>query len=104
MQVKNITVTLRPAEMFDLAYSLEHSIDLDIIIGKDSASDIILNDFESELNLLQTFVDYGYSLDISKKTKEGYSLYESNKKKYTDTQEWFKDLLKQRRKEKLNND
>ena len=75
----------------------------DIIIGKDAASDKIINDFESELNLLQTFVEYGYTLNIKRKSTDGHNIWE-NRKSYKDTQEWFKDLLKQRRKEKLNND
>jgi len=57
------------------------------------------NDSEEDLKILQTFVDFGYQLDVSKKSHGGHTVWEPDAKTYSDTEEWFKDLLKQRRKE-----
>ena len=85
--------------MFDLAYSLEKQIDADLSLTTPLKSDGIFNDFECELKILQEFVSsFGYKLDVSCKTENGYK-WENNPKKYDNAEGWLKALLKQRRKE-----
>ena len=99
MEITKYTVELTNGEMFDLAYALEKQIDADLSLTTPLKSDGIFNDFESELKVLQEFVSsFGYKLDVPKKSEHGW-LHESNKKYYDCTEDWLKDLLKQRRKE-----
>lgn len=105
MEITKYTLEIDSGEMFELAYALEHYIDSNITIIDNAKTLKILNDFEIELRLLNTFVDsFGYSLSVSKKTKEGYTMHESKTKYYDNAEEWFDALLKQRVKEsKVNN-
>ena len=98
MEIKTFTVELTANDMFELGYALEKSIESDLSLSTEPNTDEHFNDFESELELLQTFVNNGQTLTVSKKTDTG-SIWESNPKKYGYATDWFKALLKQRRKE-----
>ena len=99
MEITKYTLELTSSEMFDLAYALEKQIDADLSLTTPVKDDEIHNDFESELKILQEFVSsFGYKLDVSERTKEGYK-WESKPKNYEWTEDWLKALLKQRRKE-----
>jgi len=99
MEITKYTVELTSSEMFDLAYALEHRIEADLSLTTPLKDDGIFNDFECELKILQEFVSsFGYKLDVSCKTENGYK-WENNPKKYDIAEDWLKDLLKQRRKE-----
>ena len=99
MEITKYTLELTSSEMFDLAYSLEKQIDADLSLTTPLKDDGIFNDFASELKTLQEFVSsFGYKLNVPKKSEQGW-LHESNKKYYDWTEDWLKDLLKQRREE-----
>ena len=99
MEITKYTLELTSSEMFDLAYALEHQIDADLSLTTPPKDDGIFNDFESELKILQELVSsFGYKLDVSCKTENGYK-WENNPKKYDIAEDWLKALLKQRRKE-----
>jgi len=99
MEITKYTLELTSNEMFELAYALEHQIEADLSLTTPLKDDGIFNDFESELKTLQKFVSsFGYKLDVPKKSERGW-LHESNNKYYDWTEDWLKDLLKQRRKE-----
>ena len=99
MEITKYTLELTSNEMFDLAYALEHRIEADLSLTTPIKDDSIFNDFECEVKLLQGFVDNGYQLTVSAKSGEGHSIWSKKEKNYDWTEEWFKDLLKQRRKE-----
>ena len=99
MEITKYTVELTRSEMFDLAYALEHQIEADLSLTTPLKDDGIFNDFERELKILQEFVSsFGYKLDVSPRTENGYK-WENNPKKYDIAEDWLKALLKQRRKE-----
>ena len=99
MEITKYTLELTSSEMFDLAHALEHRIEADLSLTTPLKDDGIFNDFESELKTLQEFVSsFGYKLDVSCKTENGYK-WENNPKKYDIAEDWLKALLKQRRKE-----
>jgi len=99
MEITKYTLELTSDEMFDLAYALEKQIDADLSLTTPLKSDGIFNDFECELKILQEFVSsFGYKLDVSGRTENGYK-WENNPKKYDIAEDWLKALLKQRRKE-----
>ena len=99
MEITKYTLELTSSEMFDLAYALEKQIDADLSLTTPLKSDGIFNDFECELKILQEFVSsFGYKLDVSGRTENGYE-WENNPKKYDIAEDWLKALLKQRRKE-----
>ena len=99
MEITKYTLELTGDEMFDWAYALEHQIEADLSLTTPLKSDGIFNDFESELKTLQKFVSsFGYKLDVSRRTENGYE-WENNPKKYDIAEDWLKALLKQRRKE-----
>ena len=99
MEITKYTLELTSSEMFDLAYALEKQIDADLSLTTPLKSDGIFNDFECELKILQEFVSsFGYKLDVSGRTENGYK-WENNPKKYDIAEDWLKALLKQRRKE-----
>ena len=99
MEITKYTLELTSNEMFDLAYALEKQIDADLSLTTPLKSDGIFNDFECELKILQEFVSsFGYKLDVSGRTENGYE-WENNPKKYDIAEDWLKALLKQRRKE-----
>jgi len=99
MEITKYTLELTSNEMFDLAYALEKQIDADLSLTTPVKDDGIINNFESELKILQEFVSsFGYKLDVPKKSERGW-LPESNNKYYDWTEDWLKALLKQRRKE-----
>ena len=99
MEITKYTLELTSNEMFDLAYALEKQIDADLSLTTPLKSDGIFNDFECELKILQEFVSsFGYKLDVSGRTENGYK-WENNPKKYDIAEDWLKALLKQRRKE-----
>ena len=99
MEITKYTLELTSNEMFDLAYALEKQIDADLSLTTPLKSDGIFNDFECELMILQEFVSsFGYKLDVSGRTENGYE-WENNPKKYDIAEDWLKALLKQRRKE-----
>ena len=99
MEITKYTLELTSNEMFELAYALEHQIEANLSLTTPLKDDGIFNDFESELKTLQKFVSsFGYKLDVPKKSERGW-LHESNNKYYDWTEDWLKDLLKQRRKE-----
>ena len=99
MKITKYTLELTSGEMFDLAYALEHQIEADLSLTTPLKDDGIFNDFESGLKILQEFVgSFGYKLDVSRRTENGYK-WENNPKKYDIAEDWLKALLKQRRKE-----
>ena len=99
MKITKYTLELTSNEMFDLAYALEHQIEADLSLTTPLKDDGIFNDFECELKILQEFVSsFGYKLDVSGRTENGYE-WENNPKKYDIAEDWLKALLKQRRKE-----
>ena len=99
MGITKYTLELTSDEMFDLAYALEHQIEADLSLTTPLKDDGIFNDFECELKILQEFVSsFGYKLDVSGRTENGYK-WENNPKKYDIAEDWLKALLKQRRKE-----
>ena len=99
MEITKYTVELTSEEMFDLAYALEHQIEADLSLTTPLKDDGIFNNFESELETLQKFVfGFGYKLDVSRRTENGYK-WENNPNKYDFAEDWLKALLKQRRKE-----
>jgi len=99
MEITKYTLELTSSEMFDLAYALEHQIEADLSLTTPLKDDGIFNDFECELKILQEFVSsFGYKLDVSGRTENGYK-WENNPKKYDIAEDWLKALLKQRRKE-----
>ena len=99
MEITKYTLELTSSEMFDLAYALEHQIEADLSLTTPLKDDGIFNDFECELKILQEFVSsFGYKLDVSGRTENGYE-WENNPKKYDIAEDWLKALLKQRRKE-----
>ena len=100
MNIETYTVTLNRDEMFDIAYALESDISSDLTFTDDKKNDYMLNEQEHVLELLQRFVsDFGYRLTVSEKTVEGYIVFDTEAEVYRDAEEWFKALLKQRRKE-----
>ena len=100
MNIETYTVTFNRDEMFDLAYGLESYLGSSLTFTDNKEQDKMLNEQDDVVGLLQTFVSSaGYRLSISKKSKEGYSIFDSNEKEYRDAHEWYADLLKQRRKE-----
>jgi len=101
MEITKYTLELTSNEMFDLAYALEKQIDADLSLTTPLKSDGIFNNFECELKILQEFVSsFGYKLNVSCKTERGQFWKSPNETKYYDwTEDWLKDLLKQRRKE-----
>jgi len=96
MEITKYTLELTGDEMFDLAYALDQYIENSVAHFPLTAD---LVEFEGEVKLLQGFVDNGYGLTVSAKSKEGHPTWSKKKKNYDWTEEWFKDLLKQRRKE-----
>ena len=99
MGITKYTLELTSNEMFDLAYALEKQIEADLSLTTPLKNDALFNDFESELNILQEFVSsFGYKLDVTERTENGYK-WENNPKKYDTAEDWLKALLKQRRKE-----
>ena len=99
MEITKYTLELTSSEMFDLAYALEHRIEADLSLTTPPNDDAIFNDFKCELKILQEFVSsFGYKLDVSGRTENGYK-WENNPKKYDIAEDWLKALLKQRRKE-----
>ena len=101
MNITKYTLELTNSEMYDLAYALENSIENMLTFGKDKKHDATFNEFEDELKLLETFCqDFGYSMSIHHRTEDGKGYrWGKDTKRYTDAEEWFKALLKQRRKE-----
>ena len=101
MEITKYTLELTSNEMFELAYALEHQIEANLSLTTPLKDDGIFNDFERELKILQEFVSsFGYKLSISQRTECGQLWKSQNEMKYYDwTEDWLKDLLKQRRKE-----
>ena len=100
MEITKYTLELTSSEMFDLAYAMEHQIEADLSLTTPLKDDALFNDFESEQKILQEFVSsFGYTLNVHERTECGQFWKSQNKINYDWTEDWLKDLLKQRRKE-----
>ena len=103
MKIQSYTLELTEGEMYDMAYAVMDSIEMRLADEVERNWKPLLEDFESELELLQTFTGrgYGFSLTVDKRVvgQKGTSHWEPNPKTYHDAEEWFGALLKQRKKE-----
>lgn len=101
MEITKYTLELDGNEMFELCYALQDTIENRINLTDNPKADKIFNEPEAELKLLQDFIDNtSQTLTVSERSEDGKAWkWVKNQKQYTDAEEWFEALLKQRRKE-----
>jgi hypothetical protein len=92
MKTRKIILEITPDEAFDLAYAMENYITMCINEAK-TVNMFLYEDFKSECAILQHFVNEGFNLYVHTQSIKDYE------KPYRDVDEWYKALVKKRKKE-----
>jgi hypothetical protein len=92
MKTRKIILEITPDEAFDLAYAMEEYI-VNCVKEARSIKMLDFEDLESVRDILQYFVNEGYHIYIKTGSMKDYE------KPYRHVDEWYKALVKKRKKE-----